>query len=162
MRVVVVLLADVLVPCFSVGLLLCSSSLKRAEDVQRSCILDATYGSDLRHCGWSTDLRFVDLTLHLHRIVVLKHAVLLGGFKVVLLSHVGAVAEASVLRRDQKWLQVLVASRFCNNDSASKRLQLGQRLTPKVAWNSRRTDSPSAGSPSLPWGRWSSNTPSPR
>lgn len=42
-RVVVVLLADVLVSCFSVGLLLCSSGLKTVEEVQTSCILNTTY-----------------------------------------------------------------------------------------------------------------------
>lgn len=53
-------------------------------------------------CTWSGYLRFVDLTLHLDRLLILKWAVLLSGresdFKLVLLGHVWAKTEASMLR----------------------------------------------------------------
>lgn len=88
--VVVVLMPDVLVSCFCMGLLLCSSSLRREEDVDKLYAQGYTRCLLLSHsrrlcstrwvhlCGGGRYLRLIDLTFHLHRAVVVKRAVLLS------------------------------------------------------------------------------------
>lgn len=119
MRVVVGLMPDVLVSCFCMGLLLCSSSLRREEDGDElypkrytRCLLVSwrrlysTRWGRVHRCGRRRYLRLIDLTFHLHRTVALLS---LGqsDFTEVIVSHVGADTEASVLRRDQSQLTTL-------------------------------------------------------